>query len=72
MSHILFGVNRIALEKKSGGVRPTAVSKYVEKARLAKVVVYAGTCNSGRHDDLSDRLGTAEIMIRSDMMEMTC
>ena len=32
-----------------------------EKARLAKVVVHAGTCNSGRLDDLSDRLGTAGI-----------
>jgi len=32
-----------------------------EKAHLAKVVVHAGTCNRGRHDDLSDWLGTAEI-----------
>jgi len=32
-----------------------------EKARLATVVVHAGPCNRGRHDDLSDRLGTAEI-----------
>jgi len=32
-----------------------------EKARLAKVVARAGTCNSGRRDDISDRLGTAEI-----------
>jgi len=32
-----------------------------EKARPAKVVVHADTCNRGRQDDLSDRLGTAEI-----------